>query len=1138
MERSSPPPKKPSWTVTSFGSCASCSLTLCSSSGPQLLPCLHAVCKDCISPSSEECPSCEEKYELEEIISNFHFDELSTNPKESIKCQGCEDPSVTGWCVDCQENLCTGCVAAHKRVKSAQEHYVHTITPVSPRPVACPIHKKELVNCYCLTCDQLICKLCRPFHLRHLLQDAQEAVGRQRKQIQRMAQKVQQKRLTVQKNRSDLEKRLSDLEDLQARVRLEVKETVVRLCNVIVKKAAKLNKEMKDLCGKERENLSERRSFLQRLEEKLDHVLAFTDKAVACQHHTVLLSCKRQVHHQLQELLGQVVSPTASVMELSFHTNEDKVKKVLKTFGCIIAREVPFSCCNTGNAPSPSPDHLTPNYSLSTPTVTSQKPSDPTTTVLSSLPSVSLPQQNPQASKKHSEGIHFKKTTSVPAPVSFSFSSSWNDMYYNFPNLKRAWSYHPYHPRDPPQFAQSSVKSISPQNQIKELVPSSRATPPQLTMPAFSFLHASAPVTSVSVKETSAPISTASSTKQTSCEQIGGVSVGGHQSKGFFNMDLLGRQQLPPRQRTAKLSPSEKVTEIISNVSLLPVVQATDASMALAVPFSGSQKNTKEKEPTFTLPDIHARGLLVSKGKDFNGSNQAEDRQTSFQTAKGSPFYPCDPPNGSGVALQKHSPVSATVAPFLVLSSCSVHSHAPSLPNNMLSGTVNPTVWSPALQLPLPSCKDSTAVSSHKDTTTVQKCEGTLNITVPETSPLISATEDLCSLSGANVSLPVVESRASERSTQTCVFKHEQENTDNNTMTIKAEINDLQLKTMKNFPQMRLTVKEKLEPVEENLAFTELKKTYSSTLKGEDKEGGKTTKIRDGQGNLVDLESLGRDWLPDVSVSRLPIPDFPSSFPAPAFRVTWSKESNSFQLSVIKEDDQCPAPDPISTPNYSNSSHPLLVSKLHCAACRIRGKLFQCNVCQRAFHRECHLPPVLATDGEQWQCMLCTVLSHSESAELYPDSDGPPSQCLNLRDQKKCEYLLLSLSCNKQSSVLYRPVKLSSPTSRYIDMTLVRGRLLQKLTPPYLTPGEFVSDVWLLLHTLLNSSKEVQPVKRLQQFFSKELMKVFGQSLHPSLLNDPFTGNLEEGRDSKTDAYKAKKPSGFLWRDKIKNIDL
>ncbi|KAL7829285.1 hypothetical protein AOLI_G00301700 [Acnodon oligacanthus] len=1120
MERSSPPQMKPSWTERSFGSCASCSLTLCSASGPQLLPCLHAVCKDCISASSEvkECPACKEKYELQEIISNFLFDELSTNPKESIKCQGCDDPSVTGWCADCQENLCTGCVAAHKRVKSAREHYVYTISPVSPRPVACPIHEKELVNFYCLTCDQLICKLCRPFHLRHLLQEANEAVRRQRKQIQRMAQKVQQKRLTVQKNLSDLEKRLSDLEDLQARVRLEVKQTVVRLCNVVVKKAAKLNKEMKGLCGKEKENLLERRSLLQRLEEKLDHVMAFTDKAVACQHHTVLLSCKRQVHLQLQELLGQVISPTASVMELSFHSNEDKVKKVLKAFGSIVAREVPFSCGNTGNAPNSSPDYLTPNNSLHAPTVTFQKSSDPTTSV---LPSLSLPQQNPQPSKEHSvsDGINFKMTTIVPTPVSFSYSSQSNK-YYNFPNLKRAWSYHPYHPRDPGQFAQSSVKSVSPPNQTKEHVRSSKATPPQLALPAFSFLHASALVTSVSVQETSAPISPASSSKQTFCEQTGGASVGGYQNNGLFNVDLLERPQVPPRQRTANLSPSEKVTAILPNVCLLPVAQASDASMALAVPFSGSQKNIQEKEPTFTLPDTHARGLLVSKDEDLSGSDQAEDRQTSFQTAKGSPFYHSDPPNGSVVALQKHGPVSATVAPFLVLTVNRTAAHAPTLPNDVLSGTVNPTVWSPALQiphfapqLPLPSCKDSTAAISNKDATTIQKREGTLNITVPETSQLISAIEDLCSVSGSNVSL-AVESRASERSAHACVLKQGQENTDNNTMPMKTGINDLQLKTLQNFTQMRLTAKEKLEPIEENLAFSELKKSHSSPLKGEDKEGGKTaTKFRDGQGSLVVLESLGRDWLPDVSVSRLPIPDFPTSSPAPAFRVTWSKESNSFQLSVIKKDDQCPAPDPISTPSYSNAARPLLLSKLHCAACRIRGKLFQCNVCRQAFHRECHLPPILTSDGEQWECTLCMDLSHSEDLDLYPDSDGPPSRCLNQRDQKKCEYLLLSLSCNKRSSVLYRPVKLSPPTSRYIDMTLVRGRLLQKLTPPYLAPEEFVSDVWLLLHTLLKSSKEVQPVKRLQKFFSKELMKVFGQSLHPSLLKDPFSGNPEEEAD-------------------------
>ncbi|XP_072530537.1 transcription intermediary factor 1-beta-like [Salminus brasiliensis] len=933
MERSSPAQMKPSRPVKSFGSCVLCGLKLCSAAGPQLLPCLHSLCKHCVSLLGEikECPVCREKCELQDIISNLLFAELSTNPKEVVKCQGCEEPSVTGWCVECQEPLCTGCVAAHQRVKLAREHYVHAISPECPRPVICPIHKKELIYSYCLTCDRLICKLCRPLHPKHLLQYTHEALGKQRKQIQRMVKKAHQKRRTVQKNLQDLEGRLSDLEQLQAQMRLEVKETVVRLYNVMVKKAAKLNKEIKDLCGKEREKLAERRSLLQKLEEKLDHVLTFTDKTLASQHHTVLLSCKRQIHRQLQGMLDQVVSHTATIMDLSFHTNEDHVKKVLKTFGCVVVKEVPFACSNTGNVPNPSPDLLTPNHSLSAPTATFQNPTYPNSPSHSPPPTVTLSQQSPPSSKQHPvlSGLLSKKTSNLPTNV--SFSSSQNNKYSNFPSLKRAWSYHPYYPKDTLLPAISSNKSISPQKKRREPLPFSKATSPK--PPASLHFHTSAPRTSASIQQTG------SSTTQTSHSQnSNGPSVGGHQN----NVDLV---QLVG-QKLANLSP-------------------------------------KPKETT---------------------------------------FHHCEPPNDFGSDLQRNKFVknglSATVA---VVGSCSVRSQAPNSNNASMSREVK----------------------------------------------------------GDHCNQPEDRSKGSEKRTPTC-------------------------ETTQTSIQTKPSVNEKIEPIEEGIAVANVKTSYSFLLKEEDVKDDKTfTKIRDDQGisrSTCHINSC-RDLLPDVSVSRLPLPDFPSSSSTPAFRVVWGEEPKSFQIHAIKEEDQCPALDPIT----SNISRPLLVNKLHCAACRIRGNLFQCCMCQRAFHMECHLPPVSVSSGEQWQCMLCRDLPHSEDLDL---SGG--RLCLNVNDQKRCEYLLLYLSCNKQSSVLYRPVKLSSLTPRYVDMTLVRGRLLKKLTPYYLTPGEFVSDVWLLLHTLLSSSKEPQPVKRLKKSFSKELMRVFGHSLPPSLLKDPFTGQQEE----------------------------
>ncbi|XP_029521321.1 transcription intermediary factor 1-beta-like isoform X2 [Oncorhynchus nerka] len=128
-----------------------------------------------------------------------------------------------------------------------------------------------------------------------------------------------------------------------------------------------------------------------------------------------------------------------------------------------------------------------------------------------------------------------------------------------------------------------------------------------------------------------------------------------------------------------------------------------------------------------------------------------------------------------------------------------------------------------------------------------------------------------------------------------------------------------------------------------------------------------------------------------------------------------------------------------------------------------------------------HLPSEVGSDStavssrpcESWQCMLCRDLSDLALLQDYSGTDG--GLCMCPPDQMRCERLLLVLLCRKCSVVLYRSAKLSSRSSHYIDITMIRGQLLRKLVPPYCTPSEFVSDVWLLLHTLLKSVKVSGP---------------------------------------------------------------
>ncbi|XP_053087189.1 transcription intermediary factor 1-beta isoform X1 [Pangasianodon hypophthalmus] len=803
-----------------FSCCASCSSMVSPETGLQLLPCLHTLCIRCFAASEKiaECPVCQEKYEPNEVISNLVLAKHHVNLCESNKCSSCDDPSISGWCVECQENLCAMCVAAHKRAEDTRGHYVRT--PECPRPVMCLIHKQEVLSSFCLTCDQLTCRKCPPLHPNHLLQLSHEEVDKQRKQIRQMVQKVQQKSPSVQKSLNNLQGRLSDLEELQARLRLDVKNTVGRLCNMVLKKASKLLKEIEDVCRSEKEKIEERRTILQRLKGKQDHVLTFTEKVLDSQDHTVLLSCKKQIHHQLQSLLEQTAFPMTTMMELYFHSNELNVKKVLKAFGCIEAREVPFACSEIGNVPNQT---LTPNF---------QKISPPSTTGQDSTPSVALPQiGSTKCSKGNPKGLAFSPKSSIRARL--SLSSSQENKYSDWPGSKRSWSYHPYQRRDSPQLLQSSRKPISLSDKGSLVVPS------QVIMAHTSPCGPSGTGTSQAEPGSSAtwPDETPVQVIPTFEKVASDIpSTRLHKDGG-----LVGHQSV----QTLNPSP-EPVTSYIQRVD-----------SCLNAPPSGSDGNKQEVK----LSDPSVQPLNLNP--DQSGL------QTSKQlNLKGNLFYESEKSAdllNLYTIVKNISPISANMARFHVENSKPSQSGSDLIANEANSST--------------PQNLSTVLMSVNKDNTTLQEVkslEEALNIAVSENSPQ-------------------------------CPPECEKEKTDIITLSNSVQLNGLQIEPAQKSTQ-RVSVKEQPEAVE----ITDLLNSHCCPLKQEkeDENGTPVTKIRDDKGNLVVLESLGRDWLPHVSLCRLSIRDYPSFCP-PAFRVVRREHSDGFHFGVIQEDGQMSVSPPV-----------------------------------------------------------------------------------------------------------------------------------------------------------------------------------------------------------------------------------
>ncbi|NXY00386.1 TIF1B factor, partial [Centropus bengalensis] len=226
--------------------------------------------------------------------------------------------------------------------------------------------------------------------------------------------------------------------------------------------------------------------------------------------------------------------------------------------------------------------------------------------------------------------------------------------------------------------------------------------------------------------------------------------------------------------------------------------------------------------------------------------------------------------------------------------------------------------------------------------------------------------------------------------------------------------------------------------------------------------------------------------VPRVSLERLEL-DLSGPALPPVFRVFPGASAEGFSLIVIERGQQ-----PVKEePQEASLSPPVAVPKEEpqprlpeapeeaaasqasaCGVCGGSGPVVPCSHCQRRFHPQCHLPALPQPPGPEWRCLLCRELpaptEGTEEEEKEPDAKlspldqqvrpGSPGNSAPLgisRDpwiphsrSQRCEYVLLELLCHEPCRPLQR-LSSSADGRDAIDLTLIRAKLQEKLSPPY-----------------------------------------------------------------------------------------
>ncbi|XP_065511417.1 transcription intermediary factor 1-beta isoform X2 [Caloenas nicobarica] len=273
--------------------------------------------------------------------------------------------------------------------------------------------------------------------------------------------------------------------------------------------------------------------------------------------------------------------------------------------------------------------------------------------------------------------------------------------------------------------------------------------------------------------------------------------------------------------------------------------------------------------------------------------------------------------------------------------------------------------------------------------------------------------------------------------------------------------------------------------------------------------------------------------VPRVSLERLEL-DLAGAAQPPAFRVFPGTSAKDFSLIVIERGAQPRPPGPVAIkeeqreaptedtkplgllpdpprvlgpPGSSaglGSAPPGSTPGPEISSCRVccqAGAMVMCGRCEHCYHLDCHLPPLQEVPSPEWRCLLCQDLPAPGEELTAAGEAGPPDKLCPL-DQQKCEYVLLELLCHEPCRPLHR---LSSSLDGHdaIDLTLIRAKLQEKLSPHYRCPEEFARDVWRMIrqfNRLTEDKADVQSILGLQRFFEARLSAAFGDRKFSSAL--------------------------------------
>ncbi|XP_053546984.1 transcription intermediary factor 1-beta [Bombina bombina] len=333
--------------------CGVCKNRLQTDKEPQLLPCLHSVCRNCLpsegqvpeASNSEDpsavvhCPVCKHQCFQKDIVENYFLRETSSAQQvtETIqRCTSCEDNAVANsYCVECTEWLCETCVEAHQRVKYTKDHTVKVTEnkflhmPAGNINIVLALEKDEVKNPY-----QIFKSLPSVLSLYQFLEDA---VKNQRKILSTLVKRLGEKHTNLQTSTKDVRSSIRQVIDVQKKLQVDVKMAILQIMRELNKRGKLLVNDMQKVAEGQQDKLEKQHWAMSKLQKHQEHILRFATWALESDNNTALLLSKKLIYFQLHRALKVVVDPVEPLGELKFQWDSDTWTKHAELFGKIVS---------------------------------------------------------------------------------------------------------------------------------------------------------------------------------------------------------------------------------------------------------------------------------------------------------------------------------------------------------------------------------------------------------------------------------------------------------------------------------------------------------------------------------------------------------------------------------------------------------------------------------------------------------------------------------------------------------------------------------------------------------------------------------------------------------------------------------